>query len=123
MQVLCDAKKIEELSKLPYGSSLWSRTDLKNPCKNGMIAYYIGVHYSNDFEDGENASYYYKIASMQEDAPRATEFLGPIALASTNTVSSLDAAISFFLIAQDGYDKEPYECRALTKILIEDIRR
>ena len=57
---------------------------------------------------------------MQDNAPRSTEFLGPIALA--NTTSPLDAAVSFFLIAEDGYDKEPYQCRTLVHSLHSDLK-
>ncbi len=119
MSVLCDTAKLNAISALPYGVALWEREDLKNPCKSGMIPYYIGFHYSNDFEEGEKASYYYKIASMQDNAPEATKFLGPIALA--NTKDPIDAALSFLLIAKDGYDKEPYECTKLADLLIQEI--
>ena len=84
-----------------------------------MLPYYIGFHYANDFEDGEKASYYYKIASMQDDAPSATAFLGPIALARAS--NPRDAILSFLYIARDGYDAEPFECRKLTNELISDI--
>jgi TPR repeat protein len=48
-----------------------------------MIPYYIAFHYSNDLGMNEEAAYYYKIASMQDDAPKSTKFLGPIAYANT----------------------------------------
>lgn len=84
-----------------------------------MIPYYIGFHYGNDFQQGEQASYYYKIASMNRDAPDATQFLGPIALA--NNSDSLEASISFFLIARDGYDPSPYQCRKYADEFISQI--
>jgi hypothetical protein len=121
MELLCDKDKIDAIAELPYGKSLWERQDLQNPCKDGMIPYYIGFHYANSLEEPLLASYYYKIASMQDDAPRSTAFLGPIAFA--NTTDNLDAALSFFLIAQDWYDKEPFQCHTLAQSLITDITR
>ena len=120
MKILCNKNKIDTISNLSYGKELWWRSDLRNPCISGMIPYYIGFHYSNDFEDGKNASYYYKIASMQNNAPRSTEFLGPIAFA--NTTNPLDAALSFLLIARDWFDIEPYQCHALADSLMGDIK-
>ncbi len=116
MKHLCDAKKIEEISKIPYGVNLWSRVDLRNPCTWGKIPYYVGTRYANDLEDNKNASYYLKIASMQDDAPKASRFLGQIAFA--NTADPIDAAISFFLTAQEGYDAEPFECRKVVHALL-----
>jgi hypothetical protein len=120
METLCDQEKLDTISSLPYGKVLWERKDLRNSCLWGKIPYYIGFHYANDFEDGEKASYYYKIASMQDDAPRSSVFLGPLALA--NTSQPLDAAISFFLIARDGFDAEPFACHGLTESLLRDIQ-
>ncbi len=56
---------------------------------------------------------------MQDDAPKSAQFLGPIALSDTKT--PLDAAYGFFLIARDGYDKEPYQCRTFVNFLLSDI--
>lgn len=121
MEIFCDKKKLVEIEKLSYGNSLWSRKDLQNPCTNGMIPYYIAFHYANAFEDGKNASYYYKIASMQDDAPDASKFLGPIAL--TRLSDPVDSALSFLLIARDGYDKDPYICKKLTNSILSHLQR
>jgi hypothetical protein len=76
MQIFCDTQKIEMISKIPFGKNLWSRDDLKNPCtRGGMIPYYIALHYANDFNEYTKAAYFYKIASMQDDAPEAAKFL------------------------------------------------
>lgn len=99
MKLLCDEEKIGKISEISYGNVLWSRTDLINPCKNGMIPYYIAYHYSNDFGMNEEASYYYKIASMQMDAPDAARFLGPLAFA--NTKDPLNAASSLLFISRE----------------------
>lgn len=121
MSLLCDTKKIETLSKLPYGEALWARQDIKNPCKYGMIPYYIAFHYSNDLGRNAEASYYYKIASVHDrGVPGAAKFLGPLALA--NTKDPLDGALSLLLIAREGYDKEPYTCRTYSQSLFETLK-
>lgn len=115
----CDQKKLEEIANAPVWKTLWERQDLRNPCIDGMIPYYIGYHYSNVFHDGAKAEYYYKIASMQDDAPKASEFLSIIAKSSEGNYR--DSALSFFLIAADGYDIEPFACQKLANTLITDL--
>ena len=51
MKIFCDQDKIQTISSLPYGKELWKRDDLRNPCLSGMVPYYIGFHYANDFEE------------------------------------------------------------------------
>ncbi len=116
MKLLCDEEKIAKISEISYGNVLWSRTDLINPCKNGMIPYYIAYHYSNDLGMNEDASYYYKIASMQTDTPDAAKFLGPLAFA--NTKDPLNAASSLLFISREWYDKEPYACQKYADLLL-----
>lgn len=116
---MCNPEKIAEIANTPVGSGLRKRQDLRNPCIDGMIPYYVAYHYSNVFHDGAKAEYYYKIASMQDDTPRASEFLAILAKSSQGDYR--DSALSFFLIAADGYDIEPFSCRTLATNLALDL--
>lgn len=60
------------LKKIEQASNLWDLLDkkeLRNPCKNGMIPYYMGyVYYFNENNPAKSAEYY-KIATTQDDTP------------------------------------------------------
>lgn len=69
MSQSCDAEK---LKKIEQTSNLWDlleKKELRNPCHNGMIPYYMGyVYYFNENNPAKSAEYY-KIATTQDDAP------------------------------------------------------
>jgi hypothetical protein len=119
IQTLCKKEILATIGETPIGTNLWKRMDLRNPCSSGMIPYYMGYHYNNVFHDGGKAEYYYKIASMQDDAPKASQFLAILAKSSEGNYR--DSALSFLLVASDGYDKYPYTCRKLATNLAEDL--
>lgn len=73
----------------------------------GVIAHNIGQKKAS--ED------YYKIASMQSDAPEASRFLSILERAKNG--DSLSAASRFFLIALDGYDENEV-CHTITKEIL-----
>ena len=50
---------------------------LKDPCRDDMLAYNI-AYTANELGDAKKAELYYKIASMNHDAPLASRFLGPL---------------------------------------------
>ncbi len=82
LTTLCDSTKIEKIKILPISESLWNDTVLRNPCASGMLPYYMGFA---TYEMGENkakASEYYKIASMNDDAPQASRILSILALSA-----------------------------------------
>lgn len=119
INTLCEKEKIDEIKTLPTTQELWSNTSLRNPCRNGMIPYYMAYHYGNVFHDSNSSEFYYKIASMQDDAPKASEFLS--ILAKANEWDYIDSALWFFLIASEWYDIPPYACRELASNLAKDI--
>ncbi len=114
MSTNCDTKKIELIGKEEIGTNLWNNESLKNPCSNGLIPYYMAItaHNIGEKKASEN---YYKIASMQSDAPEASRFLSILERAKSGDF--LSAASRFFIIALDGYD-ENEGCQTITKEIL-----
>lgn len=79
----------------------------------------MATHYDIDLQDHKKAAYYYKIASMQDNAPIASRFLGIIATSTDGNFR--DGALSFALLAADGYDEDPFTCRKLAESLVHDL--
>lgn len=113
--------RVVAIDAMPFGSELWSRTDLQDPCLSPQILYYMAARYDSDILDKKKAARYYKIASMHVDAPQATRFLG--ILASGNSGNHRDAALRFALLATDGYDISPYACREFAASLATDLAK
>jgi hypothetical protein len=116
---ICDMKKVTGIDGMAFGQELWSREDLKNPCLSGYILYYMAARYDTDILDKDKAARYYKIAWMHDDAPSAARFLGILAY-STNG-NQRDGALSFALMASEGYDEEPYICQDTALNLVRDL--
>lgn len=116
---ICDMSKINTILSMGFGEELWSREDLMDPCLSWYIPYYIASRYDTDILDKKNAAKYYKIASMQHDAPWAARFLGILAYSTDGNYR--DAALSFILLALSWYDEEPYVCQNLAETLIQDL--
>jgi hypothetical protein len=76
---LCDMTRVREIDAMAFGTELWSRRDLYNPCISAQTLYYMAARYDSDILDKKKAARYYKIASMHDDAPPATRFLGILA--------------------------------------------
>lgn len=111
--------KIEQIKTREISESLWNDTSLKNPCASGMLPYYLAF---TTYQMGENrakAAEYYKIASMNDDGPRASRVLGILALSAEGDYMA--SALNFALIGSSGYDVEPYSCRAVATTLIQDL--
>ncbi len=117
--LLCDMDKISKIQVLPLSSELWAREELRNPCISGKIPYYMASRYSNDLHEGEMASKYYKIASMHDDVPGAARILGILALSEEGRYD--ESALTFSLLALDGYDKSPFLCKNLAKNISEHL--
>ncbi len=104
----CNPNKLDIIRKREINTSLWNEKTLQNPCNDGMLPYYIAYIASNLWNTQE-AEEYYKIASMNTDAPKASQFLSVLMRAKSGNL--VDAAKKFLLIAIDGYDEDPYVCR------------
>ncbi len=121
MEILCDKSKIEEIRKKSPGEKLWNDESLKNPCASGTLPYYIAfVTYQMGDKKAESAEYY-KIASMNEDAPNASRLLWILALSAEWDYRA--SALNFALIGSTGYDVEPYACRNLAIDLVDQINK
>ncbi len=113
--------RVSQIDAMAFGSELWSRKDLRNPCLSAETLYYMAARYDTDILDKKKATRYYKIASMHDDAPPATRFLG--ILASGNSGEHRDAALRFALLATDGYDQSPYLCQEQAEKIASDLAR
>lgn len=74
----CNMDKIELIKEESNLLKLWENDELKNPCKVYSIPYFLA--YINYFynKDPIEASLYYKIASMNEDAPEWSKIMAAI---------------------------------------------
>ncbi len=116
---LCDAKKIENIKTQKMWEQLWNNATLKNPCASGMLPYYLAF---TTYQMGDNrakAAEYYKIASMNADAPKASRILGILALSAEGDYMA--SALNFALVGSTGYDIDPYSCRSIAENLTRDI--
>lgn len=119
ISVLCNKGKIAKIQQKPLTEDLWNDLSLKNPCVSGTLPYYMGfVTYQMGNKKSE-ASEYYKIASMNDDAPNASRLLWVLALGAEWDYRA--SALNFALIGSTGYDIEPYTCRDIATGLIQDI--
>lgn len=106
--------KIASIEAQEINAELWNNTALKNPCSNGMMPYYMAV-VAHNVGDKKASEQYYKIASMQSDAPEASRFLSILERAKNG--DSLSAASRFLLIALDGYDEDEV-CHTIAKDIL-----
>lgn len=104
----CSAEKMEQIRKSEAWKDLWSNESLKNPCTDGMLPYYM-AYVAGSLWNLSASESYYKIASMNDDAPKASRFLSILMRAKKWDYKN--AALRFFLIAVDGYDESPYACQ------------
>ncbi len=113
---ICDMRKVAQISELWFWDELWNREDLRNPCISGDILYYIAARYDTDLLDRKKAVYYYKIASMHDDAPVATKFLWVLAYSSDGNYR--DGALTFALMATSGYDNDNHTCQIFSEEIV-----
>lgn len=111
--------KIEKIKKETISEKLWNEENLKNPCPNPMLPYYIAFATYQMGENKAEASQYYKIAAMQDDGLKASRILAVIALAAEWDFRA--SAMTFFLLWSSWYDIEPYNCKKYTNDLIKDL--
>lgn len=115
MSINCDQKKLSEITNQEIGNTLWKNQNLQNPCFDGMIPYYM-ASVANNIGDKKASENYYKIASMQSDAPTSSRFLSVLERAESGDY--LSAASRFLLIALGGYDENEV-CHTETNSILE----
>ncbi len=111
----CETSKVNLILSSWVNVHPWDRTDLRNPCSDGFIAYYLG-YVADGIGKRSLASRYYALASANDDAPKASRFLSIIMEGKAG--DRINAAIQFFLIAISGYDESPYLCQHHAEALI-----
>ena len=119
METLCNKEKIAVIKKRPITDNLQIDPETRNPCTSWSLPYYMGFVTHQMWTNKVEASEYYKIASAHDNAPGASRILWILALSSQ--WDYLASALNFWLIATNGYDKEPYTCRLISKKIINDI--
>ncbi len=120
IQMTCDQKKIQAIIHEDASKKLWDNLSLKDPCENGMLPYNL-AYTASELSDTDTAESYYKVASMNHDAPLASRFLGTLARAKEG--DHREAAERFLLIAIEWYDEEPYICRNIGIELLENMKK
>ncbi len=53
-------------------------TSLLNPCPDYQLPYYLAFNYFTYFRDEANAQKYFRVAALQQDAPRSASFMPAI---------------------------------------------
>lgn len=74
----CNQDKINLIKNENDLNKLWADNTLKNPCKTYSIPYYLAYVYFQYKKDPTNASLYYKISSLNEDAPEWAKIMTAI---------------------------------------------
>ena len=108
IETTCDREKIRKIHQQEVGNDLWNKESLKNPCSDGMLPYY-SASVANNLGETALAASYYKLASMNDDAPKASRFL--VLLTEAKEGDRLSVAKRFLLIGVEGYDEDPYICK------------
>ena len=78
---LCDMDKIDKIMKKGIIEAQYDTT-LRNPCPSSTLPYYLGFTISQIGKRKTEGSDYYNIASMHDDAPKASRLLGLLALSA-----------------------------------------
>lgn len=118
MERNCDQEKIKEIQKRELAKDLWDDIHLRDPCRDGMLPYY-SAYVAANIGKPDLAESYYKLASMNIDAPQVSRFLS--LLSRAQEWDRLSAAKRFLAIGTDGYDEEPYLCRTTLSSLLGKI--
>ncbi len=116
IQENCDEKKVSEVLSGWVALHPWNRSDLHNSCTDGFIPYYLAF-VADGLGKRDLASRYYALASTNDDAPKASQYLSIIMHGKSG--NRRDAALQFFLIWSSGYDEAPYTCRQNSTDIIQ----
>ena len=108
-------KRIEEIGKFYNLDELLSKQDLKEPCTDAMIPYYLAyVSYWNN-NDPKEASLWYRVTSMHEAAPRGARIMSAIMQGKTGNREK--AIIMFLSLAEEMSPDEKSLCHVATNEL------
>lgn len=109
----CDPQKRAIIWQTPLSQALWENPDLKNPCTNGMLPYYIAFYGGTLLGNQEIAHTYYTLAGMHDQVPQASQILAILSTAPKDNFQNI--ALNFALMAVGGNDREPYTCTTLAQ--------
>ncbi|GAB0175033.1 MAG: hypothetical protein HHAS10_09120 [Candidatus Altimarinota bacterium] len=116
IQENCNQEKLQKIYSSEIGRELWNNSELKNPCNDSMLAYNVAIT-ANELGEYSKAEQYFKVASLEEDGPKAAQFLGPLMQAKLGDYKS--SGERFLLIAAGAYDEDPYTCQKETALLLK----
>ena len=108
----CNMEKIEKISQEFDLNKLYNNQDLKEPCTEAMIPYYLGyVSYWNN-NDPVAASKWFRVAGTHAAAPRGAQLMSAIMQGKTG---GREKAIVMFLSIAESMDSDPNStCRKVT---------
>ncbi len=107
MSQSCDPEKLKKIEQTSNLQDLLEKKELRNPCGNGMIPYYMGyVYYFNENNPAKSAEYY-KIATTQDDAP---EFARNMYAIMSGKWGERQKSIALFLSLAGNDKKEDSLC-------------
>jgi len=121
MSALCDSAKLHTITHTPISLELWQDKALRNPCKSGLLPYYIAFYGGQLVKNAPIAEQYYTIAGMQDDAPEVSQILAVLSSAPEDDPRSI--ATKFSLLAVAAYDQDPYSCHTLANDTLEHLQR
>ena len=68
VEKFCDLEKVKLIWEENNLNKIWTEDRYKNPCKSYTLPYYLAFVYYFYKKDLENSSYYYKVASANDDS-------------------------------------------------------
>jgi hypothetical protein len=111
----CDAQKIAQMEGKYDLDTLFADTSLRNSCSDGMIPYYLAYASYWNNNDAASAAYYYRIAAMQDTAPKWARLMSAIMQGKS---WDREKAIIMFLSLGESLDPNPNGlCRQVTSEL------
>ena len=66
----CDSTKLARMKDRYNLDELFADSSLRNSCSDGMIPYYLAYASYWNNNDADAAAYYYRIAGLQDNAPK-----------------------------------------------------
>lgn len=107
----CDQEKVGDIFAEDNLKKLWETESLKNPCKSYSIPYYLAYIYFFYQNDPATASQYYKLTSMQDDAPEWAKILTAI---MQGKWWDREKALFMFLSLAESVESDTTACKVMT---------
>lgn len=114
IQNFCNPQKIALIEKEENLGKIWKEDMYKNPCRSYNIPYYLAYIYFFYLNDPLSSSYYYKIASANEDAPDWARILAWIMQGKS---WQREKSLYMFLSLAESVESEESACKVMSQEL------